>query len=55
MDNVGKFVPADQMTDRELLEECVGMLRVFAEAFNQLGQSPMFAAMMPSNSLSNLR
>lgn len=33
------------MSERELLEECVLMLRGFADALEQVGQNPMLKAM----------
>lgn len=40
--------PVRDLTDRELMEESVVLLRAFSDALMQLTQSPMFAAMMPA-------
>jgi hypothetical protein len=36
-----------EMTDREIAEESLALLRAFADAFQQATQNPMMAAMMP--------
>jgi hypothetical protein len=36
-----------EMTDREIAEETLILLRAFADAFQQATQNPMMAAMIP--------
>lgn len=38
---------ASEMTDREILEETLVLLRFFGDALTAISSSPMAAAMMP--------
>lgn len=43
-----KRLVIDTMTDREIQEETLGLLRQLADILEAVGQSPMAAAMMPA-------
>lgn len=46
-DGQGRIVAAD-MTDREIAEESLILLRAFADALSVIGNNPMLGAMMPN-------
>lgn len=45
-DGNGRIVVAD-MTEREILEETLILLRAFSDALSVLGSNPMLGAMIP--------
>lgn len=47
-DAKGRILPS-ALSERELLEECLIMLRGFGDALEVVGQNPMLKAMLPKS------